>query len=469
MSNPLYNTTSQLRQFDVTTITPGEATFAFILASQLMYVWVNNVGGQDDGVNILTPVSKPAIGRWVSVKTPPIQHDHEWDEVSKDGSTLSDLDTRSATDLNTGTIETDRLPTDAVTLADSPDPLTVLAIALDGSIVQIKINKDYIASNAAIPFDSIDFTGIEPSMVNAESPLSFDKKTFNRSGNFIKLLPANATDLGGIKVAQGLNIDPNGCLSVDFGTGETQALQGTTPFGGDIEGEHGSAVVSAIQTIPITIESNQVSDKDKYVLTLDSSNPETPFFYLAPAGSSSPVIPNDISSFTSNTGTLEIGQKVINPTFTVSYDGVPTVISLIDTVNGKLTPGPISPFTFVLSTPGSVIFTLTATFANGDNSQKQTSIQWQQRIYYGISLNQYSYLSSSRSGSFDFDASIGQYILFSIPSSMGAPKFTVGGFSGGFQLVQSSVPITNAYGITVNYDIWRSDNSGLGQITVGLS
>ena len=46
--------------------------------------------------------------------------------------------------------------------------------------------------------------------------------------------------------------------------------------------------------------------------------------------------------------------------------------------------------------------------------------------------------------------------------------FNVGGFDGGFFKV-STQDYTNPSGHTESYQVWRSDNAGLGQTTVKVS
>ena len=46
--------------------------------------------------------------------------------------------------------------------------------------------------------------------------------------------------------------------------------------------------------------------------------------------------------------------------------------------------------------------------------------------------------------------------------------FKVGGFEGGFSKV-STILFTNIYNFTENYDMYRSDNVNLGDITVVIS
>ena len=54
-----------------------------------------------------------------------------------------------------------------------------------------------------------------------------------------------------------------------------------------------------------------------------------------------------------------------------------------------------------------------------------------------------------------------QKFYYAVPESMGAPTFSVGGFAGGFFLAEDGVLVGG-----VPYDLWESDNVGLGITTV---
>jgi len=80
----------------------------------------------------------------------------------------------------------------------------------------------------------------------------------------------------------------------------------------------------------------------------------------------------------------------------------------------------------------------------------------------------YNKLSSGFAGTFNVNAGTGEYIYISFPSSFGTPTFYVGGFEGGISFLET-VSFINAYGITTNYDIYKSDNASLGSTTVVVS
>ena len=80
-----------------------------------------------------------------------------------------------------------------------------------------------------------------------------------------------------------------------------------------------------------------------------------------------------------------------------------------------------------------------------------------------------SELSGSRARTKTVTAGAGQYIWFAYPARLGAATFKVGGFEGGFTLVDGSFSHTNASGYTEAYRVYRSDNAGLGATTVVVS
>jgi hypothetical protein len=62
------------------------------------------------------------------------------------------------------------------------------------------------------------------------------------------------------------------------------------------------------------------------------------------------------------------------------------------------------------------------------------------------------------------DMAANQKIYYAAPESAGAPTFTVGGFVGGFFLAQDGVSVGG-----VPFDLWESDNVGLGVTTVAVT
>ena len=77
-------------------------------------------------------------------------------------------------------------------------------------------------------------------------------------------------------------------------------------------------------------------------------------------------------------------------------------------------------------------------------------------------------LQLTREKDFTVTASDLQYIYYAVPAEYGDCIFTSGGFTGGFTKV-ATIPYTNQYDVTVDYDIWKSDYSGLGNTNIIVS
>ena len=77
-------------------------------------------------------------------------------------------------------------------------------------------------------------------------------------------------------------------------------------------------------------------------------------------------------------------------------------------------------------------------------------------------------LAASRAKTFTVTAGSGAYIWYALPTAYGTPNFNVGGFDGGFRLIET-ISHRNASGHTENYAVWRSDNPSLGSTKVVVS
>ena len=122
------------------------------------------------------------------------------------------------------------------------------------------------------------------------------------------------------------------------------------------------------------------------------------------------------------------------------------------------------------------IIKLTVTDERDASVSKQVTIQFQPKVYYGVSADPTALesdainaltgaLTSSRARTFSANAGEGEYIVYIIPSSFGTPTFNVGGFDGGFKKTKT-IEHTNASGYKQNYDIWQSVQPSLGSTSV---
>ena len=186
-------------------------------------------------------------------------------------------------------------------------------------------------------------------------------------------------------------------------------------------------------------------------------------------------------------GTLvEVSQTVTTPGFTATYNRTPSTAVLTDSEGNAPknvigTPTSFnSNFNFTKNTFGATVtFTLTSTDGYGVSKTATTTYTWAQKTYHGVgpagqtgeafieSLT--GVLDTNIGFSFTDNAGPTQKIYYASRAAYGTPTFTVGGFSGGFTLVSNSISVTNAFGFTENYQLWESDNLGLGSTTVVVS
>ncbi len=171
--------------------------------------------------------------------------------------------------------------------------------------------------------------------------------------------------------------------------------------------------------------------------------------------------------------TLEKGRVIDSITFSWSYNK--KVIS--QTFNNESLNVDVRSYIYNSPLSSNKTFTLSAN--DGTNSfSRNISFSFLNGRYWGVSNNT-SYnsdfvnslskeLASSRSKTFTVNCGQDQYIYYCIPTSFGTPTFTVGGFSGGFNKVDT-IQFTNSSGFTESYDIYKSTNSNLGNTTVVVS
>jgi hypothetical protein len=115
----------------------------------------------------------------------------------------------------------------------------------------------------------------------------------------------------------------------------------------------------------------------------------------------------------------------------------------------------------------------------GAEETKTASIQWLNGVYTGAAAAPAAIdsafirtltksLQGGKGKTFTVNAASGAYIWYACPARYGTPNFNVGGFDGGFSKV-ATLDYTNPSGYTESYQVWRSDNAGLGSTTVTVS
>ena len=131
-------------------------------------------------------------------------------------------------------------------------------------------------------------------------------------------------------------------------------------------------------------------------------------------------------------------------------------------------------------TSGTITVLLHVKDDRGAEAAKLAVVQWLNGVYTGAAVVPSTIdsafiqtLSKSLQGRgkdtmFTVFASSGEYIWYACPFLYGTPTFNVGGFDGGFSKV-ATFDFTNSSGYTEEYQVWRSDNAGLGSTTVKVS
>jgi len=194
-----------------------------------------------------------------------------------------------------------------------------------------------------------------------------------------------------------------------------------------------------------------------------------------------------ITGFSAGTPLIEVSDTIVLPTFSASYVDVARVALAIltDTEGTPAKDVTSSPAAFSssgtfqkTSINASATFTLTATDSlTGAVDAANTSITWAPRTHWGIGPDGLSTetdikglassaLDTNRNRTFTVNPGAAQHIYYAYPASYGAATFSVGGFVGGFVLVSSTISVTNTFGFTTNYRLYKSVAANLGSTTV---
>jgi len=173
----------------------------------------------------------------------------------------------------------------------------------------------------------------------------------------------------------------------------------------------------------------------------------------------------------------EIGDSIINPPFTATYVRPPTSAILSDNdgnapVSVVSTPNAFNaPYTYLKTGNNeSVTWTLTADDGTGPDTAVRTAT-WRPLVFVGVSANAGPYteveieaLTGNLQANATFSGQLSpstEYIVYAFPTSYG-PKtpgdFEIGNFGPGDMSQVQTLSITNGFGVTQSYDIWRSDN-----------
>lgn len=189
-------------------------------------------------------------------------------------------------------------------------------------------------------------------------------------------------------------------------------------------------------------------------------------------------IPIEILAFSNNIGVAEKGSTLNELTLKWQLNKEPETILMNGQVRADLKT--LRSLTLKdMALTADKTFMLQVTDEKGKTAQKNTSVVFQNGVYYGVSeipeevnntfiLSLSRSLQGSRTKTFSTTSTEDQYIWYAFPSRYGNPVFNVGGFDGGFTKA-ASISFTNASGYTEEYAVYRSDNSNLGTKTIKVT
>jgi len=130
-----------------------------------------------------------------------------------------------------------------------------------------------------------------------------------------------------------------------------------------------------------------------------------------------------------------------------------------------------------LAISSSTTYTVTAMDERGATASRNLTIDFLNFICYGAASTPQEItstfvnslaskdLSKTRAKTITVNAGSGQFIWIAIPSRLGSPSFSVGGFEGGFTLA-ATLQVTNSASYAEEYKVYKSDNAGLGSTRV---
>lgn len=186
--------------------------------------------------------------------------------------------------------------------------------------------------------------------------------------------------------------------------------------------------------------------------------------------------PIKLTGVYNSAGTQERGQEIKAIRISWSLNKAP----VRQTVDGLAVEASAREYTISLDPPltwdANQSFEVTATDEREMTAKGSTAPVFYNGVYYGVLTEGVEIDSAAIQGldnqlqagkGLTFTANAGslQRIAYALPVRYGTPAFWVGGFEGGFSLAKT-FDFENASGYTESYNVWLSDNTGLGSTTV---
>jgi hypothetical protein len=335
-----------------------------------------------------------------------------------------------------------------------------------------------IAMNNSAPVTGFSFNKLREAVIAIEKELGT-----NPSGIYTTVkerLQNLENTIGSLKIIE-LENDLGGSLSFPKVIGlQGNPISATTPNFGDLLFWNGIAwEPSQLNSIlPAGTAPGQV-------LVWDGYN------FITSALTQDSILPSYNFNITSGTKEfLSLGQSWTQG-FHISLDNYPDTAILTDSMSAL----PKNVLPEVISSGGTfcesdisytkdqfndnVIFTITIT-SGFLTKQVTNTLIWAQPVYCGFGLFDqwmgtaeafiknldYIVVNNSKQHTFTVNTSTNQKAYFACRSAYGDINFSVNNLQGGFTKILTVSNFDNGYGITESFDLYESDNAGLGEITL---
>ena len=329
--------------------------------------------------------------------------------------------------------------------------------------------KDEINAYLELKMDKPEIDGTEGQVLSKDAdgnnvfidPLQYDDTELRQLIEYIQLGNLNYEVVDALPDPTLQTIDPNTIYMIKtdsnivnqfiFMDGEFKSLGNTS--GGGIGG-----VVDAEDTLYTNATLDTVANVKEALDTIIEK-----MYYVATAISSFTCVPSRT--------TYEMGEKIDTLQFDWVYNKdierqMLNRVELDKTIRSATYNNISTNQTYSLeATDGKTTATksISISFANGRYHGVAVEGEYDSTFILKLTKN----LATSKNCSFTVTCGTDRYIFFAIPSRFGVPKFTVGGFEGGFSLV-ATIDFTNSSNYTEPYDIYKSENSNLGNTTVNV-
>ena len=180
-------------------------------------------------------------------------------------------------------------------------------------------------------------------------------------------------------------------------------------------------------------------------------------------------------SMSPTTTTYEMGASQ-SVKFSWTFSKLPSEVTFKGVAQTPATSGS-STQTVTSKSHTTLTYSLYGKYVEGETVSKSLSINFRNKYYYGykpipttvdgsfIKGLGTSGWANSKTISFTPNCTSGNYVWYAYPKRLGASVMWMGGFQGGFE-EPTVVSVTNSSGYAEDYYVYRSTNSGIGDLSI---